>query len=280
MGYIFSLLAALFSGLTTIFAKLSVTNVSSTLSTGLRTFVILIFSVIIFLFFGNLSTISTYSLIFIILSGITTFLLWITYFKALSLADVSLVTPLDKLSIILTLILSCIFFKEKITIIKLISMLFMILGAFLMVKKEKKPRNNYIIYSLLTAFFTSLATILGKFGLKDVDSLLATTLRTLIVFIILIIYILVKNEYKDIKKINKKDILYIILSGLSTCLSWTFYFIALKDNDTSTVFTIEKLSAGVAILFSIIFLNESPDKRGIAGFILILLSTLMLILFN
>lgn len=280
MGYIFSLLAALFSGLTTIFAKLSVTNVSSTLSTGLRTFVILIFSVIIFLFFGNLSTISTYSLIFIILSGITTFLLWITYFKALSLADVSLVTPLDKLSIILTLILSCIFFKEKITIIKLISMLFMILGAFLMVKKDKKPKNNYIIYSLLTAFFTSLATILGKFGLKDVDSLLATTLRTLIVFIILIIYILVKNEYKDIKKINKKDILYIILSGLSTCLSWTFYFIALKDNDTSTVFTIEKLSAGVAILFSIIFLNERLDKRGILGFILILLSTFMLILFN
>lgn len=280
MGYIFSLLAALFSGLTTIFAKLSVTNVSSTLSTGLRTFVILIFSVIIFLFFGNLSTISTYSLIFIILSGITTFLLWITYFKALSLADVSLVTPLDKLSIILTLILSCIFFKEKITIIKLISMLFMILGAFLMVKKDKKPKNNYIIYSLLTALFTSLATILGKFGLKDVDSLLATTLRTLIVFIILIIYILVKNEYKDIKKINKKDILYIILSGLSTCLSWTFYFIALKDNDTSTVFTIEKLSAGVAILFSIIFLNESLDKRGILGFILIILSTFMLILFN
>ncbi len=280
MGYIFSLLAALFSGLTTIFAKLSVTNVSSTLSTGLRTFVILIFSVIIFLFFGNLSTISTYSLIFIILSGITTFLLWITYFKALSLADVSLVTPLDKLSIILTLILSFIIFKEKITIIKLISMLFMILGAFLMVKKDKKPKNNYIIYSLLTAFFTSLATILGKFGLKDVDSLLATTLRTLIVFIILIIYILVKNEYKDIKKINKKDILYIILSGLSTCLSWTFYFIALKDNDTSTVFTIEKLSAGVAILFSIIFLNESLDKRGILGFILIILSTFMLILFN
>lgn len=280
MGYIFSLLAALFSGLTTIFAKLSVTNVSSTLSTGLRTFVILIFSVIIFLFFGNLSSISTYSLIFIILSGITTFLLWITYFKALSLADVSLVTPLDKLSIILTLILSYIFFKEKITIIKLISMLFMILGAFLMVKKDKKTKNNYIIYSLLTAFFTSLATILGKFGLKDVDSFLATTLRTLIVFLILTIYILVKNEYKDIKKINKKDILYIILSGLSTCLSWTFYFIALKDNDTSIVFTIEKLSAGVAILFSIIFLNERLNKKGIVGFILILLSTFMLILFK
>lgn len=280
MGYIFSLLAALFSGLTTIFAKLSVTNVSSTLSTGLRTFVILIFSVIIFLFFGNLSSISTYSLIFIILSGITTFLLWITYFKALSLADVSLVTPLDKLSIILILILSYIFFKEKITIIKLISMLFMILGAFLMVKKDKKTKNNYIIYSLLTAFFTSLATILGKFGLKDVDSFLATTLRTLIVFLILTIYILVKNEYKDIKKINKKDILYIILSGLSTCLSWTFYFIALKDNDTSIVFTIEKLSAGVAILFSIIFLNERLNKKGIVGFILILLSTFMLILFK
>lgn len=280
MRYIFALLAALFSGLTTIFAKLSVTNVSSTLSAGLRTFVILIFSVIIFFIFGNFSNMSINSLIFIILSGITTFLLWISYFKALSLADVSLVTPLDKLSIILTLILSYIFFKEKITIIKLISMVFIILGAFLMVKKEKKQKNNYIIYSLLTAFFTSLVTILGKFGLKNVDSFLATTLRTSVVFIILTIYILVKNEYKNIKKIKKKDILYIVLSGLSTCLSWTFYFIALKDNDTSIVFTIEKLSAGVAILFSIIFLKEKLDKKEIIGFIFILLSTFILILFN
>ena len=150
MWIIFAVLAAIFSGLTTVFAKVGVTKANSTLVTGLRTIVILIFSVIVFIFLGDgFKNLNLKTIFFIVLSGITTALLWICYFKALSLADVSMVTPIDKLSIVVTLILSFFFLKEKITIIKIVSMIFMISGTFLMVnRKEKNGEGNWFIYAL------------------------------------------------------------------------------------------------------------------------------------
>lgn len=279
MWIIFAVLAAIFSGLTTVFAKVGVAKANSTLVTGLRTIVILIFSIIVFIFLGDgFKNLNLKTIFFIVLSGITTALLWICYFKALSLADVSMVTPIDKLSIVVTLILSFFFLKEKITIIKIVSMIFMISGTFLMVnRKEKNGEGNWLIYALLTALFTSLATILGKIGIKDINPNLGTMLRTIIILIIIWGVIFVKKEYKDIKNINKKNILFIILSGISTGLSWLFYFMALKEGEASIVFPIEKLSAAVAILISVIFLKEKLDKKGKLGFCLIIAGTLLLI---
>lgn len=279
MWIFFAILAAIFSGLTTVFAKVGVSKANSTLVSGLRTIVIMIFSVLVFLFLGDgFKNIDLKTIIFIVLSGITTALLWICYFKALSLADVSMVTPIDKLSIVLTLILSSIFFKEKITIIKVISMICMIGGTFLMVNNDKeKKENNWIIFAGLTAVFTSLATILGKIGINNINPNLGTMLRTIVILVIIWGVIVIKKEYKDIRKITKKNILFIILSGISTGISWLFYFMALKDGEVSIVFPVEKLSAAVAILISIIFLKEKLDKKGILGFISIILGTLLLI---
>ena len=279
MWIFFAILAAIFSGLTTVFAKVGVSKANSTLVSGLRTIVIMIFSVLVFLFLGNgFKNIDLKTIIFIVLSGITTALLWICYFKALSLADVSMVTPIDKLSIVLTLILSYIFFKEKITIIKVISMICMIGGTFLMVNNDKENKeNNWIIFAFLTAVFTSLATILGKMGINNINPNLATMLRTIVILVIIWGVIIIKKEYIDIRKITKKNILFIILSGISTGISWLFYFMALKDGEVSIVFPVEKLSATVSILISIIFLKEKLDKKGILGFISIILGTLLLI---
>lgn len=279
MWILFAVLAAIFSGLTTVFAKVGVTKANSTLVTGIRTIVILIFSIVVFIFLGDgFKNLNLKTIIFIILSGITTALLWICYFKALSLADVSKVTPVDKLSIIVTLILSSIFLKEKITIIKILSMIFMIVGTFLIVNKsDKKEKDNWFIYALLTALFTSLATILGKIGIKDINPNLGTMLRTIIVLIIIWTVIFIKKEYKDINKLNKKNILFIVLSGVSTGLSWLFYFQALKNGEASIVFPIEKLSAAVAILISVIFLKEKLDKKGKLGFFMIISGTLLLV---
>ena len=187
MWILFSILAAIFSGLTTVFAKVGVSRANSTLVTGLRTIVITIFSTILFFIFDNkIDKFDLKILIFIILSGITTALLWMCYFKALSLSDVSKVTPIDKLSIVITLILSHFVLNEKITIIKIISMLFMIIGTFLMVGKTKKEKhNNWLIYAFLTAIFTSLATILGKIGIENTNPNFATMLRTIVILIII-----------------------------------------------------------------------------------------------
>lgn len=279
MWIIFAILAAIFSGLTTVFAKVGVSNVNSTLVTGLRTIVILIFSIIVFIFLGDgFENLNLKTIIFIILSGITTALLWICYFKALSLADVSKVTPVDKLSIVVTLILSAIFLNEKITIIKIVSMIFMIIGTFLMVnRKEKNGEGKWLLFAILTALFTSLATILGKIGIKDINPNLGTMLRTIIILVIIWGVIFVKKEYKDINKLTGKNIIFIALSGVSTGLSWLFYFMALKDGEASVVFPIEKLSAAVAILISVIFLKEKLNKKGKLGFCLIIGGTLLLI---
>lgn len=279
MWIFFAILAAIFSGLTTVFAKVGVSKANSTLVSGLRTLVIMIFSILVFLFLGDgFKNIDLKNIIFIVLSGITTALLWICYFKALSLADVSMVTPIDKLSIVLTLILSYIFFKEKITIIKVISMICMIGGTFLMVNNDKENKeNNWIIFAFLTAVFTSLATILGKMGINNINPNLGTMLRTIVILVIIWGVIIIKKEYKDIRKITNKNILFIILSGISTGISWLFYFMALKDGEVSIVFPVEKLSAAVSILISIIFLKEKLDKKGILGFISIILGTLLLI---
>ncbi len=279
MWIFFAILAAIFSGLTTVFAKVGVSKANSTLVSGLRTIVIMIFSILVFLFLGDgFKNIDLKNIIFIALSGITTALLWICYFKALSLADVSMVTPIDKLSIVLTLILSYIFFKEKITIIKVISMICMIGGTFLMVNNDKENKeNNWIIFAGLTAVFTSLATILGKIGINNINPNLGTMLRTIVILVIIWGLIIIKKEYIDIRKITKKNILFIILSGISTGISWLFYFVSLKAGEVSIVFPVEKLSAAVSILISIIFLKEKLDKKGILGFISIILGTLLLI---
>ena len=282
MWIIFALLAAFFAGITTIFSKIGVNNVDSTLATSLRTAIILIFNLLVVLFIGSFNEINKLDfkiIIFLILSGITTALLWLSYFKALQLCDVNKVTPIDKTSIVLTLLLSSVFLNEKITIIKIISMILILIGTFLMTNiKAKKCDNKWLIYAILTAIFTSLATILGKIGIKDIESNFGTLIRTIIVFIIIWSIIFIKGKHKEIKAINKKSWLFIFLSGITTGLSWLCYFKALQGGEASIVFPIEKLSIVVAIIFSCIFLKEKINKKSILGLILIVVGTLLLII--
>ena len=278
MWIIYSLLAAIFSSLTTIFGKIGLSNNNSTFVTGVRTVVIAIFTIIICVAFKSNLNVDYKTIIYIFLSAITTALLWLSYFKALSLTDVSLVTPIDKLSIIFTLLLSSIFLKESITIFKVISISFIILGTFLIVNK-RNDNSNWIIYAFLTALFSSLSTIFAKIGIKNADSNFAIMLRTIIVLIIIWIIIFIKKKYENIN-LTKKNILFILLSGITTGLSWLFYFIALKNGEASVVFSIEKLSAGISIILSMIFLKESLSKKGIIGLIMILLGTFILIFTN
>ena len=279
MFIIYSFLSAFFSGLNTFFSKISLDKNNSLLISGLRTIVITILTIIIYILFKESSTITTKNIVFILLSGISTSALWIVYFKALERADISLVTPVDKLSIVITLMLSTILFKEKITIIKIISMIFIIFGTFLMIRKKTKKKNNWFIYAILTAVFTSSTTILAKIGIKNVDTNLSTMLRTIIVLIIIWIIILIRKEYKHVDNLNKKTIIFIILSGLSTGLSWIYYFKALKIGEASIVFPIEKFSAVVSILLSIIFLKEKLSRKNIIGFIFIILGIFILTLY-
>lgn len=283
MWIIYALVSAIFSGLTSVLASYSskLNNVDSILITTIRTFIILVLSFIatlIYKTFNEIYNLDIKTIIFLILSGISTTLLWIFYFKALDTGDVSKVTPIDKTSIVITLILSMIFLHEKITIIKVISIIFILVGTLLTVNKKttNEKDNKWILYSILTAIFTSTTTIISKIGLNDIDSVLATFIRTVIVFIILMFIVIIKKKYVYLKDISKKSLRYVIYSGITNTLSWLFYFASLKDGETSIVFTIEKLSIVVTILLSVIFLKEKLNRKQIIGIIIIVIATSLL----
>ncbi len=283
MWIIYALVSAIFSGLTSVLASYSskLNKVDSILITTIRTFIILVLSFIatlIYKTFNEIYNLDIKTIIFLILSGISTTLLWIFYFKALDTGDVSKVTPIDKTSIVITLILSMIFLHEKITIIKVISIIFILIGTLLTVNKKttNEKNNKWILYSILTAIFTSTTTIISKIGLNDIDSVLATFIRTVIVFIILMFIVIIKKKYVYLKDISKKSLRYVIYSGITNTLSWLFYFASLKDGETSIVFTIEKLSIVVTILLSVIFLKEKLNRKQIIGIIIIVIATSLL----
>lgn len=281
MWIIYALLASFFAGITAVFAKMSVSDIDSSFSSSLRTIVILVFFLILVMFkdlFNQINVIDTKTFIFLVLSGISTTLLWIFYFKALKLGNVNNVASIDKTSIVITLLLSSIFLSEKITLVKIISSILIIGGTFIMNKKDSKEKDNkWLIYAILTAIFTSTTTIFGKIGLEKINTILSTLIRTFIVFILIWLYVLFTKKYKDYKKLKLNDIKYIILSGLTTGLSWLCYYAALQKGEASLVFPIEKLNIVFTVIFSCILLKEKINKKEIVGLSSIVIGTIILI---
>ena len=134
MWLTYAFLSALFAALTAILAKIGIKDVDSNLATAIRTVVILIFAVGIVLFQGSykqLSAVSRYTFIFLILSGIATGLSWLFYFRALQLGEASRVAPIDKLSLVFTIILAFVILKEKITFSVILGSILMTAGAII-----------------------------------------------------------------------------------------------------------------------------------------------------
>jgi bacterial/archaeal transporter family protein len=130
--FILALLSAFFASLTAILAKIGIQNVDSNLATAIRTVVILVFAFGIVFFqgtFKQIPSISHYSLTFLILSGITTGLSWLFFFRALQLGNASQVAPIDKLSLAITVILAALILREKISAQILVGAALMVAGA-------------------------------------------------------------------------------------------------------------------------------------------------------
>lgn len=138
MWWIYAILSAVFASLTAIFAKLGVANINTNLATGIRTVIILIMTWSIVLARGDmkgLTSMSKQTLVFLIISGITTGLSWLFYFKALQMGSVSQIAPIDKLSVALTVILAIIFLGETLTLKTAIGTVLIITGTFILAMK-------------------------------------------------------------------------------------------------------------------------------------------------
>ena len=285
MWIVFAFGAALFAGLTSILAKCGIKNTDSNVATALRTIVVLIFSWIMVFISGSQSTltsINTKTLVFLILSGIATGASWLCYFKALQIGDVNKVTPIDKSSTILTMIMAFILLGEEITLIKAIAMVLIGIGTYLMITKKEnvkveKKNNAWLIYALGSAIFASLTSILGKIGIEGIDSTLGTAIRTIVVLIMAWIVVFVTKKQNTIRDIDKNSWIFLFLSGLATGGSWLCYYRALQTGPASVVVPIDKLSILVTIAFSYIVFKEKLNKKSALGLLLIVMGTLSLL---
>ncbi|RJG26795.1 EamA family transporter [Paenibacillus thiaminolyticus] len=286
MWVIYAFGAALFAGITSILAKIGIQNTDSNLATALRTGIVVIFAWII-VFTGNihhtLYDISLNSLVYLILSGMTTGASWIFYFRALQLGNVNVVVPIDKSSTVITMLFAIIMLGEPVTLLKIISMAMIGAGTYMMIQRQDVEQSadrsrKWIWYAGLSAFFAAITAILGKVGIEDVDSNLGTAIRTIVVLIMAWLIVFATKKQGGIKEIDKKSWIFITLSGLATGMSWLFYFKALQEGQASIVVPIDKLSIIVTIIFAYIVLKEKLSMKAFAGFILIILGTLLLLI--
>ena len=282
MWIINAFLSAFFAGLTSILSKIGLEDLSSHYVTALRTTVVLLFTWLMYFITGSsLAGLTPYHLFFIILSGIATGMSWLCYYRALSLGDVSQVVPIDKLSTFLTMIFAFIIFHEAITWLKIVCILIMFLGTYLMQKRTHYVDNKdskWLIYAIISAIFASFTSILAKIGIQNVDSQTVTAIRTIIVVIMAWLVVGVTKSYQPLKQLKKRQVGAIVFSAIATGMSWLCYFAALKDRPASIVVPIDKLSIVVSILFASFVLHEKQNIKTIFGLICIVASTLLLLI--
>jgi bacterial/archaeal transporter family protein len=276
--------SAVFAGLTSILAKCGIKETDSTVATAIRTIVVLIFSWLMVFVVGSQETISDISgktLIFLILSGLATGASWLCYFKALQLGDINKVVPIDKSSTVLTIILAAIILGEGVSLTKGIGVVLIAVGTFLMIEKKEssgKSKNGaWLWFALGSAVFASLTAILGKIGISGVESNLGTAIRTAVVLVMSWVMVFVTGKGKEVKRIPKKELGFICLSGIATGGSWLCYYKALQDGLASVVVPIDKLSILVTVLFSYLVFKEKLTKKSGIGLVGIVAGTLMML---
>ena len=286
MWLLYAVGSSFFAGITAILVKIGVEDTDSHLLTALRTIVVLIFSWIMVFVVGSQGTISEVSpktLLFLCASGITTGASWICYFHALQIGDVNKVVPIDKSSVVLTILLGVLFLGEPMSVSKGICVILIAAGTYLMIEKKqgteegKKKSKSAILYALLSAVFASLTALLSKIGIVGIESNLGTAIRTIIVLIMAWLIVVAGGKQKQIKDVSRKSWTFIILSGIATGLSWLCYYRALQDGPISVVLPIDKLSILISIAFAYIIFKERLTRKSGLGLAMIVAGTLGLV---
>ena len=285
MWVLFAFGSALFAGVTSVLAKCAIRKTDSTVATAVRTIIVLAFAwlmVFITRSQNQIADISGKTFLFLILSGLATGASWLCYFKALQLGDINKVVPIDKSSVVLSIVFAFIFLREKVSVPKLIGVAAIAVGTALMIEKKDVVRSGksrgWLVYALGSAFFASLTSILGKVGISGVDSNLGTAIRTGVVLVMSWVMVFVSKKHKEALHIERKELFFICLSGLATGASWLCYYRALKDGLASVVVPIDKLSILVSTAFSYFVFHEKLTRRSAVGLVVFVAGTLLMLL--
>lgn len=286
MWLVFAFGSAIFAGVTSILAKCGIRKTDSTVATAIRTIVVLAFSWLMVFVAGSqnqISGISGKTLMFLVLSGLSTGASWLCYFRALQLGDINKVVPIDKSSTILTILLAFVFLHETISLFKGIGVVLIAVGTFLMIERkesrsQKTAGSAWLWYAVGSAVFASLTSILGKVGISGVESNLGTAIRTGIVLVMAWVMVFITKKQGELRQTPKNELGFICLSGLATGASWLCYYRALQDGPASIVVPIDKLSILVTVAFSGVVFHEKLTRRATIGLLLITAGTLVMLL--
>jgi transporter family protein len=134
------------------------------------------------------------------------------------------------------------------------------------------------VFALLSALFAALTAIFAKIGIQGVDSDLATAIRTVVILVLAWSIAYFRGGISSIHTLTRHNMIFLVLSGLATGMSWIFYFKALQLGKVSQVAPVDKLSVAIAILLSVIFLGEVLTAKAAIGAALIIIGTFVLIL--
>jgi len=137
---------------------------------------------------------------------------------------------------------------------------------------------NWFTYALLSAVFAALTSIFAKIGIKDVSSNLATAIRTIVILLIAWGIVIATGEHKGVTNLSKNTLVFLVLSGIATGLSWIFYFKALQLGNASKVVPIDKLSLVLTIILAVVILREKLNLMTVIGAILITGGTVLIAL--
>lgn len=288
MWLILAAVGAVCTSLTTIFAKIGVKNVNSDLATAYRTAIVLVCSLMVCFVSGNIFNIGSLDfacVVYLVLSGIATGLSWLTYYKALSLAPVSKVAPVDKSSFVVSSLLFVVFFfgdttdnGNVFTIVMLIaSNALILIGSLFMAfssdKKDEKAAESkkWFLYAALSACFAAVVSLLIKLGLKKVPSDVGTFFRTIVVLVFSIGIVLGRKAYDGIDKVKSGSWVFLTLSGLATGGAWLLEYAALSLDGVNPVAVnaVGKFSVILTLVFSAVVLKEKFTYKSIIGLVLL-----------
>ena len=289
MWILYACLSSVFAGATAILSKLGVKKSDSDVATAIRTTVVMLLSIIVTFVTGEINSIqnvSAKSLVFLIISGFATGASWICYFKALSLGAVSKVTAVDKSSVILSVLFAIMLFpaeRENVWI-KLACLVLIGVGTYLaadLKKTQSKEKKNilWLIFAVLSAVFAAATSVLAKIGIENVPSNLATTIRTCIVLVMAWAIVFCRKKSGLITEVPKKDLLFLLLSGVATAGSWLCYYYAIAQGQVSVVVPIDKLSVLITVIFSVIVLKEKLNAKTVIGLTLLTAGTVCMAIF-
>ena len=283
-----AILSAIFAGITAILSKCGIRNTNSDVATAVRTSVVLVMAWgIVFLTgaFPGITDISPRSWIFLVLSGLATGASWVCYFKALSLGEVSRVAAVDKSSTILSILFAILLFHDESTLwwLKLIFLALIAVGTYLMTDIRRDDRDGcltWLIFAVLSAVFAAATSLLARIGIENVDSNLATAVRTTVVLILAWLIVFCRKEQKFVREIPQKELGFLILSGIATGASWLCYYYAIQQGQVSVVVPIDRLSILITVLFSVLVLKEKLSAKSWVGLSLLTAGTVCMAVFT